>query len=39
MKYKKRIKNLEARIKTWEASGGENKYSSHKHTKPGSKNK
>lgn len=39
MKYKKRIKNLDARIKAWEASGGQNKESGHLHTKPGSLNK
>lgn len=39
MKYKKRLKNLEARIKAWEATGGENKYSGHLHRKPGSRNK
>ena len=39
MKYKKRLKNLEARIKTWEASGGQNKESGHLHTRPGSRNK
>lgn len=39
MKYKKRLKNLEARIKEWDASGGENKYSGHTHTRPGSRNK
>ena len=39
MKYKHRLKNLEARIKAWEASGGQNKESGHLHTKPGSLNK
>ena len=39
MKYKKRKLNLEARIKAWEARGGQNKESGHLHTKPGSLNK
>ena len=39
MKYKKRLKNLQARIKDWEASGGKNKESDHLHTKPGSQKK
>lgn len=39
MKYKKRLKNLEARIKAWEARGGMNKESGHLHKRPGSKNK
>jgi len=39
MKYKKRLKNLEARVKAWEARGGQNKVSGHIHTKPGSRNK
>ena len=39
MKYKKRLKNLEARIKEWEACGGKNKESGHLHTKPGSQKK
>lgn len=39
MKYKKRLKNLEARIKTWEASGGQNRESGHLHKRPGSLNK
>lgn len=39
MKYKKRRKNLEARIKDWEARGGQNKESGHLHMKPGSLNK
>lgn len=39
MKYKKRLKNLEARIKDWEARGGQNKESGHLHKKPGSRNK
>lgn len=39
MKYKKRLKYLEARIKAWEARGGQNKESGHLHKKPGSKNK
>lgn len=39
MTYKKRLKNLEARQKAWEARGGMNKTSGHVHTKPGSKNK
>lgn len=39
MKYKKRIKRLEARIKDWEASGGQNRESGQLHTKPGSLNK
>lgn len=30
---------LEARIKAWEASGGQNKYSGHQHKKPGSEKK
>lgn len=36
MKYKKRLKNLEARIQAWEARGGQNKESGHLHKKPGS---
>ena len=39
MKYKKRLLNLQARIKAWEARGGKNKGSGHLHKKPGSKNK
>ena len=39
MKYKKRLKNLEARVKAWEARGGQNKESGHLHMKPGSRNK
>ena len=39
MKYKKKIANLEARIKAWELRGGMNKNSGHLHKKPGSKNK
>lgn len=39
MKYKKRLKNLEARVKAWEARKGMNPYSHHLHKKPGSKNK
>lgn len=39
MKMKKRLANLEARIKAWEARGGMNKESGHMHTKPGSRNK
>ena len=39
MKYKRRKLNLEARIKAWEARGGQNKESGHIHTKPGSLNK
>ena len=39
MKYKKRKKNLETRIKDWEARGGQNKESGHLHKKPGSEKK
>jgi hypothetical protein len=39
MKYKVRRKNLEARVKAWEARGGQNKVSGHLHMKPGSLNK
>lgn len=39
MKYKKRIKNLNARIKAWEDRGKCNKESGHLHMKPGSLNK
>jgi hypothetical protein len=39
MKYKKRLKNLDARIKAWEARGGKNKESGHLHMKPGSEKK
>ena len=39
MKYKHRLKNLEARQKAWEARGGQNKESGHLHMKPGSLNK
>jgi hypothetical protein len=39
MKYKKKLLILEARIKAWEARGGQNKESGHLHKKPGSKNK
>ena len=39
MKYKKRLLNLQARIKAWEARGGKNNVSGHLHKKPGSKNK
>lgn len=39
MKYKKRLLNLQARIKAWEARDGKNNASGHLHNKPGSKNK
>lgn len=39
MKYKKRKKSLEARIKDWEARKGQNTESGHLHKKPGSMNK
>ena len=39
MKYKKRKKNLEVRIKDWEARSGQNKESGHLHKKPGSEKK
>lgn len=39
MKYKNRLKTLEARIKNWELSGGQNKESGQLHTKPGSQKK
>lgn len=39
MKYKKRLLNLQARIKAWEARGGKNNEFDHLHKKPGSKNK
>ncbi len=39
MKYKKKLQNLEARIKAWEARGGQNKESGHLHKRPGSVNK
>ena len=39
MKYKNRLKNLDARIKAWEARGGQNKESGHLHMKGGSEKK
>ena len=39
MKYKNRKKNLEVRIKDWEARDGQNKESGHLHKKPGSEKK
>ena len=39
MKYKKKLRNLEARIKAWDARGGQNKESGHLHMKPGSQTK
>jgi len=39
MKYKKKLQNLEARIKAWEACGGKNRESGHLHQRPGSLNK
>lgn len=39
MKYKKKIRNLEARIRAWELRGGQNKESGHLHMKPGSQTK
>ena len=39
MKYQKKLQNLEARIKAWEARGGKNVESGHLHKRPGSKNK
>jgi hypothetical protein len=39
MKYKKHLKNLDARIKAWEARSGKNKESGHLHMKPGSQKK
>lgn len=39
MKYKKYLKNLDARIKAWEARNGKNKESGHLHKKPGSEKK
>lgn len=39
MKMKRRLANLEARIKAWEARGGQNKESGHLHMKPGSQKK
>jgi len=36
MKYKKKLANLAARIRDWEARGGKNKTSGHLHKKPGS---
>lgn len=39
MKPKGYKKNLEARIKDWEARGGQNKESGHLHKKPGSMKK
>ena len=39
MKYKKRLANLAARIKDWEARKGINKVSEHLHKRPGSVNK
>jgi len=39
MKYKKRLKYLDARIKDWTARGGKNKESGHLHMKPGSEKK
>lgn len=32
-------RKLEARVKDWEARGGQNKYSGHQHKKPGSEKK
>ena len=39
MKYKKRKKNLETRIKDWKARGEQNKESGHLHKKPRSEKK
>lgn len=39
MKYKHKLKNLEARQKYWDSYGGVNKESGHLHTKPGSQTK
>jgi len=39
MKYKNKLKNLDARIKAWEMRGGQNKESGHLHKRPGSRNK
>jgi hypothetical protein len=39
MKYKNRLKTLDARIKAWEARGGQNKESGHLHKRPGSQKK
>jgi hypothetical protein len=39
MKYKKKLQNLIARQKAWEARGGKNNESGHLHKKPGSINK
>lgn len=39
MKYKKYLKNLDARVKDWEAKKGQNKNSGHQHKKPGSQKK
>lgn len=39
MKYKKRLANLEARVKAWEQRRGMNNESGHLHKKPGSRNK
>jgi hypothetical protein len=39
MKYKKKLQNLEARIKAWETRGGKNRESGHLHQRPGSLNK
>ena len=39
MKYKNRLKNLDARIKAWEARGGQNKESGHLHMKARSEKK
>ena len=39
MKYKNKLKNLDARIKAWEARKGMNQVSGHLHKKPGSQTK
>lgn len=39
MKYKKKLKNLEARQKYWDSYGGANKESGHLHVRPGSQTK
>jgi len=39
MKYKAKLANLQARIKEWDQSKGQNQYSGHLHTKPGSQKK
>ena len=39
MKYKHKLEKLAARIKDWDNSKGQNQYSGHLHTRPGSQKK